>query len=77
MKALGAIIVLLYSVGPAAAIDCQSKAGRDGHWTWREIDGRRCWYRGEVKISKDQLRWAPGQAFDPNPYGDPIWDRRK
>jgi hypothetical protein len=32
-----------------------------GHWTYRLIDGRKCWYEGDSKISKSLLRW-PGQA---------------
>ena len=32
-----------------------------GHWTYRLIDGRKCWYEGDNKISKSLLRW-PEQA---------------
>jgi hypothetical protein len=36
-----------------------------GHWSWRLIDGRKCWYAGRAVISKSALRWAaaaPAQA---------------
>jgi hypothetical protein len=36
-----------------------------GHWSWRLIDGRKCWYAGRTVISKSSLRWAaaaPAQA---------------
>jgi hypothetical protein len=36
-----------------------------GHWSWRLIDGRKCWYSGRAVISKSALRWAaaaPAQA---------------
>src|SRR2546429_26506 len=36
-----------------------------GHWSWRLIDGRKCWYAGKTVISKSLLRWAaaaPAQA---------------
>jgi hypothetical protein len=36
-----------------------------GHWSWRLIDGRKCWYAGRTVISKSALRWAaaaPAQA---------------
>jgi len=36
-----------------------------GHWSWRLIDGRKCWYAGKTMISKSLLRWpaaAPAQA---------------
>ena len=28
-----------------------------GHWTYRLIDGRKCWYEGDSKISKALLLW--------------------
>ncbi|WP_108512448.1 hypothetical protein [Bradyrhizobium algeriense] len=36
-----------------------------GHWSWRLIDGRKCWYAGKAVIPKSSLRWAavaPSQA---------------
>ncbi|MEH2524821.1 MULTISPECIES: hypothetical protein [unclassified Bradyrhizobium] len=36
-----------------------------GPWSWRLIDGRKCWYAGKTAISKSSLRWAaaaPAQA---------------
>ena len=27
-------------------------------WSWREIDGKRCWYKGMPGMDKKQLRWA-------------------
>jgi hypothetical protein len=36
-----------------------------GPWSWRLIDGRKCWYAGKAVISKSSLRWAaaaPAQA---------------
>jgi hypothetical protein len=29
-----------------------------GHWSWRRIDGRKCWYSGRAAIPKSSLRWA-------------------
>ena len=42
-----------------------SPSKTQGHWTWRLIDGRKCWYAGKTMISKSLLRWpaaAPAQA---------------
>ena len=40
-------------------IECSAVRGQDrGHWAWREIDGRRCWYRGEPGRAKTLLRWS-------------------
>jgi len=36
-----------------------SPSKAQGHWSWRLIDGRKCWYAGKTVISKSLLRWAP------------------
>jgi hypothetical protein len=28
-----------------------------GHWSWRVIDGRKCWYEGKPMLSKSSLEW--------------------
>jgi hypothetical protein len=42
------------------AVACQpsSPAGH-GHWAWRLIDGRKCWYEGAAGIDKSLLHWLP------------------
>jgi hypothetical protein len=42
------------------AVACQtsSPAGH-GHWAWRLIDGRKCWYEGAVGMDKSLLHWLP------------------
>lgn len=37
-----------------AAMPSKSKA----HWTYRLIDGRKCWYEGRNSIPKSQLSWS-------------------
>jgi hypothetical protein len=32
-----------------------------GYWSWRLIDGRKCWYEGKPMLSKSSLEW-PAQA---------------
>ena len=42
-----------------------SPSKTQGHWSWRLIDGRKCWYAGKTVISKSLLKWpaaAPAQA---------------
>jgi hypothetical protein len=42
-----------------------SPSKTQGHWSWRLIDGRKCWYAGKAVISKSLLRWpaaAPAVA---------------
>src|SRR5262249_21472795 len=50
MKGVSAAIILIaMTAGSAAdaAIRCQDAPGREQHgvyWSWREIDGKRCWF---------------------------------
>jgi hypothetical protein len=38
-----------------------------GHWSWRFVDERKCWYEGKPKISKSSLEWPPQAASRPVP----------
>src|SRR6266487_5691068 len=38
-----------------------SPSKTQGHWSWRLIDGRKCWYAGKTMISKSLLQW-PAKA---------------
>jgi len=44
--------------------ECSASPGKtSGHWSWRLIDGRKCWYAGKAVIAKASLRWpATAQA---------------
>ena len=46
--------------------ECRASPSKaQGHWSWRLIDGRKCWYAGKTVISKSLLKWpaaAPAQA---------------
>ncbi|WP_156433520.1 hypothetical protein [Bradyrhizobium retamae] len=61
---------LLPISAPAAQVrECSAAvpSNQQGHWSWRLIDGRKCWYAGKTVISKSLLRWpaaapAPAQA---------------
>lgn len=61
MRILTSAVLLLVAT-PAAAIDCHSTKGSGGHWSWREIDHARCWYRGRHSISKTALHWPERPA---------------
>ncbi|HWZ38067.1 MAG TPA: hypothetical protein VNY08_07200 [Bradyrhizobium sp.] len=44
---------------------CSAAQGSGGYWSWRMIDGRKCWYEGKPMLSKSLLEWsarAPAQA---------------
>jgi hypothetical protein len=51
-------MALIGSVGTAHAIDCRSEKGEGYPWAWRQIDGKRCWYKGKAGMDKKLLRWA-------------------
>ncbi len=37
-----------------------------GYWSWRLIDGRRCWYEGKPLLSKSSLEWPAQASVQPN-----------
>ena len=43
---------------------CSATAGSGSYWSWRLIDGRKCWYQGKPMLSKELLEW-PAQAARP------------
>ncbi len=54
-----------------AATECQAEIvkGRAVHWTYRLIDGRKCWYEGKTQLPKSELFWSdreePAAAANP------------
>ena len=53
-------IGMLTAQAKAPIRECSASASKaQGHWSWRLIDGRKCWYAGKTVISKSLLRWAP------------------
>jgi hypothetical protein len=52
-----------------ATQQCSVASGSGGYWSWRMIDGRKCWYEGKPMLSKSLLEWpahSPAQAADSN-----------
>ena len=39
-----------------------SPSKAQGHWSWRLIDGRKCWYAGKTVISKSLLKWPAAES---------------
>src|SRR5258705_5406570 len=50
-------------VANAKAVECSvaRPSSPQGYWSWRLIDGRKCWYAGKTMISKSLLQW-PAKA---------------
>jgi len=36
-----------------------------GYWSWRLIDGRKCWYEGKPMLSKSSLEWPARASAQP------------
>ena len=74
---------MLTAQAKAPIRECSASPSKaQGHWSWRLIDGRKCWYAGRAMISKSLLEWparAPMQsqssrelASVPEEPGDPM-----
>src|SRR5436190_17345077 len=65
MTRIAAAILLLSTTAAPAAIVCKGAPGREPgvHWWWRDIDGRRCWFKRESLIPpKSELTWEKEEA---------------
>ena len=58
--------ILLSAGGSEAALakSCSATkpSGTSAYWSWREIDGRKCWYEGKPGLSKAVLEWSSQSA---------------
>jgi hypothetical protein len=56
-------MVFFLGVATAQAKQCSAAIPSNSHsyWSWRLIDGRKCWYEGKPMLSKSSLEW-PVQA---------------
>lgn len=55
--------LLLMNTSAHALTICQSSKteGGSGHWYWREIDNRKCWYQGTKYLPKSELVWSKAE----------------
>jgi hypothetical protein len=54
------------SIAGADTIACASEvpAARGGHWYYRIIDGRKCWYQGKPIMPKTSLHWPKSSGSE-------------
>jgi hypothetical protein len=54
-----ACAMLLSSAANAQSIECAAEVPKPakGHWYYRLIDGRKCWYEGKPMMPKSSLHW--------------------
>jgi len=59
------VVVLIGMQTAQAKIECSAAlpAHPQGHWSYRLIDGRKCWYQGETNLSKSLLEWPQPSAL--------------
>ena len=57
------VVPFLSPIIAEAKQQCSAAAPSDthGYWSWRLIDGRKCWYEGKPMLSKSLLEW-PAEA---------------
>jgi hypothetical protein len=67
-----------FSAAIAQARQCSTARPPDArsHWSYRLIDGRKCWYEGKPMLSKSLLDWPPTQAAE-NPGQEPSFPSSK
>ena len=64
---------ILVSSANVQALECRRELPkyRQGHWAYRIIDGRTCWYEGKSMLSKSSLHWR-ADARVPEPAPKPM-----
>lgn len=70
---LAFLVACVAALAPVGAANAQARecsvvrpADAKEHWSWRLIDGRKCWYAGKTMISKSLLQWpAPPSVRQP------------
>ena len=52
-------VLMPTGVANAKAMECSAArpSSTQSYWSWRLIDGRKCWYPGKTMISKSLLQW--------------------
>jgi hypothetical protein len=63
-------LLVITGMQTAEAKECSvaQPSGPQGHWSYRLIDGRKCWYQGENNFPKSLLQW-PEQASALSAFG--------
>jgi hypothetical protein len=67
-----AALALIGTTTADAKQQCSTAAASQGYWSWRMIDGRKCWYEGKPMLSKSELEWATQSAARPAPTDEPA-----
>src|SRR5215218_6305994 len=65
----GVTIAFFFSATPTQAKQCSAERPSDArsYWSYRVIDGRKCWYEGKPMLSKSLLHWAASASAPAKP----------
>src|SRR4051812_49828265 len=66
-------VAFFCSATPALAKQCSAErpSNAQTYWSYRLIDGRKCWYEGKPMLSKSLLHWPAAQTAQKNPRREP------
>jgi hypothetical protein len=72
-------VAFLLSATPAQAKQCSTERPPDArsYWSYRLIDGRKCWYEGRPMLSKSLLYWPTSPTAQANPRSDVLSANRR
>lgn len=57
LLAMVALTLVADKALPRERIVCSERPASSKYWSWREIDGRRCWFEGHRSMPKEMLYW--------------------
>lgn len=67
------VVSIAFYCVPAQAKQCHTERPSDAqaYWSYRLIDGRKCWYEGRPGYSKSLLHWSSAQTEKKNSRKEP------
>jgi hypothetical protein len=69
------LLILAADISPPGIIECEPQKPLSAHeyWSWRQVNGRTCWYPGHPGKPKYQLRWKdPVIPAPPEKGAEPV-----
>jgi hypothetical protein len=65
-------VALFFSATPAQAKQCSAERPPTArsYWSYRLIDGRKCWYEGKPMLSKSLLHWPASRSAQADTRGE-------
>jgi hypothetical protein len=72
-------LVWMSAAGATQQCSIAMPATPHGYWSWRLIDGRKCWYQGKPGLSKALLEWrtqgGPAQSVSSKELASATTDK--